>query len=183
MEKDIKSEYQRISDKISYEDFLKRIEEMKKDYEEVSFMDELDIARMIVGEYIDEKNVPEAKNDELRKIVDLETGLHDISIVGRIMRISNVKSFTTKKGKEGKVANLMIADDTGEMRVVLWTENIKMLKKIDEGDIIKINNVEIKEGYRSEEAHLQNRSTIEKLDESEDFPEYNEKITRKGYFF
>lgn len=177
MEKDIKSEYQRISDKISYEDFLKRIEEMKKDYEEVSFMDELDIARMIVGEYIDEKNVPEAKNDELRKIVDLETGLHDISIVGRIMRISNVKSFTTKKGKEGKVANLMIADDTGEMRVVLWTENIKMLKKIDEGDIIKINNVEIKEGYRSEEAHLQNRSTIEKLDESEDFPEYNEKIT------
>lgn len=176
MEKDIKSEYQRISDKISYDDFLKRIEEMKKDYEEVSFMDELDIARMIVGEYIDEENVPEAKNDELRKIADLETGLHDISIVGRIMRISNVKSFTTKKGKEGKVANLMIADDTGEMRVVLWTENIKMLKKINEGDIVKINNVEIKDGYRSEEAHLQNRSTVEKLDESEGFPEYNEKI-------
>lgn len=177
MEKDIKNEYQRISDQISYDDFLKRIDEMKKDYEEVSFMDELDIARMIVGEYIDEKNEPESSNEELRKIADLEAGLQDISIAGRIMHISNVKAFTTKKGKEGKVANLMIADNTGEMRVVLWTENMKLLKKISEGDIVKVNNVEIKEGYRSEEAHLQNRSTMEILDESKDYPQYEEKIT------
>ncbi|MBI5679290.1 MAG: replication protein A [Methanobacterium sp.] len=179
-ENDIKSEYQRISDKIAYDDFLKRIEEMKKDYADVSFMDELDIARMIVGEYIDEKNVPITKDDELRKIKDLETGLQDISIVGRITRISNVKSFTTKKGKEGKVANLLISDDTGEIRAVLWTENIKLLKKINEGDIVKINGVEIKDGYRSEEAHLQNRSTIEKLEDSDsdNFPEYEEKITK-----
>ncbi len=179
MENDIKSEYQRISDKISYDDFLKRIEEMKKDYEDVSFMDELDIARMIVGEYIDEENTPLAKDNELRKISGLETGLHDISIVGRIMRISNVKAFTTKKGKEGKVANLMIADDTGEIRVVLWTDNIKLLKKVSEGDIVKINNVEIKDGYRSDEAHLQNRSTIEKItdEDAKDFPPYEEKIT------
>jgi replication factor A1 len=180
MENDIKSEYQRISDKISYDDFLKRIDEMKKDYEDVSFMDELDIARMIVGEYIDEKNVPLATDNELRKISGLETGLHDISLVGKIMRISNAKAFTTKKGKEGKVQNLMIADDTGEIRVVLWTDNIKLLKKVSEGDIVKINNVEIKDGYRSEEAHLQSRSTIEKLDEKEfsNFPKYEEKITK-----
>ena len=180
MENDIKSEYQRISDKISYDDFLKRIDDMKKDYEDVSFMDELDIARMIVGEYIDEENVPLAKDNELRKISELETGLHDISITGRIMRISNAKAFTTKKGKEGKVQNIMLADDTGEIRVVLWTDNIKLLKKVSEGDIVKINNVEIKDGYRSDEAHLQNRSTIEKLDseESNNFPEYNEKITK-----
>lgn len=180
MENDIKSEYQRISDKISYDDFLKRINDMKKDYEDVSFMDELDIARMIVGEYIDEENVPLAKDNELRKISELETGLHNISITGRVIRISNVKAFTTKKGKDGKVANLIIADDTGEIRVVLWTDNIKLLKKISEGDIVKINNVEIKDGYRSDEAHLQNRSTIEKLDEegSDNFPNYEEKITK-----
>lgn len=179
MENDIKSEYQRISDKISYDDFLKRIDEMKKDYEDVSFMDELDIARMIVGEYIDEKNVPLATDNELRKISGLETGLHDISIVGRVMRISNAKAFTTKKGKEGKVQNLMLADDTGEIRVVLWTDNIKLLKKVSEGDIIKINNVEIKDGYRSDEAHLQSRSTIEKLNEADydNFAPYEEKIT------
>ncbi|MEN6551497.1 MAG: OB-fold nucleic acid binding domain-containing protein, partial [Methanobacterium sp.] len=180
MENDVKSEYQRISDKISYDDFLKRIEDMKKDYEDVSFMDELDIARMIVGEYIDEENVPLAKDNELRKISGLETGLHDISITGRIMRISNAKAFVTKKGKEGKVQNIMLADDTGEIRVVLWTDNIKQLKNFSEGDIVKINNVEIKDGYRSEEAHLQGRSTIEKVEseEADNLPEYAEKITK-----
>ena len=180
MENDIKSEYQRISDKIPYDDFLKRIEDMKKDYEDVSFMDELDIARMIVGEYIDEENVPLAKDNELRKISELETGLHDISITGRIMRISNAKAFVTKKGKEGKVQNIMLADDTGEIRVVLWTDNIKQLEKVSEGDIVKINNVEIKDGYRSEEAHLQGRSTIEKVEgeEADNLPEYAEKITK-----
>jgi replication factor A1 len=179
MENDIKSEYQRISDKISYDDFLKRIEEMKKDYEDVSFMDELDIARMIVGEYIDEKNVPVTKDNELRKISELETGLHDISITGRVMHVSNTKIFTTKKGKEGKVANLMIADNSGEIRVVLWTDNIKHLKKISEGDIVKINNVEIKDGYRAQEAHMQNRSSIKKIDDESDdkYPAYEEKIT------
>ncbi|MGZ7067774.1 MAG: OB-fold nucleic acid binding domain-containing protein [Methanobacterium sp.] len=179
MENDIKSEYQRISDKISYDDFLKRIEEMKKDYEDVSFMDELDIARMIVGEYINEKNVPNADNNEIEKISSLETGLHDISITGRIMRISNAKKFTTKKGKEGKVANLMISDNSGEIRIVLWTDNIKLLKKIKEGDIVKINNLEIKDGFRAQEAHMQNRSTIEKLEDadSEKYPVYEEKIT------
>ena len=180
MENDVKSEYQRISDKISYDDFLKRIDDMKKDYEDVSFMDELDIARMIVGEYIDEENVPLAKDNELRKISELETGLHDISITGRIMRISNAKAFVTKKGKEGKVQNIMLADDTGEIRVVLWTDNIKQLEKVSEGDIVKINNVEIKDGYRSEEAHLQGRSTIEKVEgeEADNLPEYAEKITK-----
>lgn len=179
MENDIKSEYQRIIDKISYDDFLKRIEEMKKDYEDVSFVDELDLARMIVGEYIDEKNVPQADSDEERKISELETGLHDISIIGRVVRISNAKKFTSKKGKEGKVANLMLADNSGEIRVVLWTENINLLKKISEGDIVKISNVEIKDGYRDQEAHLQNRSMIEKLtdEDNERYPSYDEKIT------
>ncbi len=180
MENDIKSEYQRINDKISYDDFLKRIEDMKKDYEDVSFMDELDIARMIVGEYIDEENVPLAKDNELRKISELEVGLQDISITGRIMRISNAKAFVTKKGKEGKVQNVMLADETGEIRVVLWTDNIKQLKNVSEGDTVKINNVEIKDGYRSEEAHLQGRSTIEKVEgeEADNLPEYAEKITK-----
>ena len=32
-----------------------------QDYEEVSFMSELDVARVIVGEYIEEKNKPLSK--------------------------------------------------------------------------------------------------------------------------
>lgn len=176
---EIKSEYEKIKDKISYNDFLKRMEERKHDYEDVSFMSELDIARTIVGEYINEENKPLSEANEAHKIRELETGHDNISITGRVMHISHVKKFTSKKGREGKLANMILSDDTGEVRVVLWTENIKFLKKISEGDVIKINNAEVKQGFREDEVHMKLDSTIQKLDEKdfETFPKYDDKIT------
>ncbi|MDD3984825.1 MAG: OB-fold nucleic acid binding domain-containing protein [Methanobacterium sp.] len=176
---EIKSEYEKIKDKISYNDFLKRMEERKHDYEDVSFMSELDIARTIVGEYINEENKPLSEANEVHKIRKLETGHDNISITGRVLHISHVKKFTSKKGREGKLANMILSDDTGEVRVVLWTENIKFLKKISEGDVIKINNAEVKQGFREDEVHMKLDSTIQKLDEKdfETFPKYDDKIT------
>lgn len=176
---EIKSEYEKIKDKISYEDFLKKMEERKLDYEDVSFMSELDIARTIIGEYINEENKPLSEANEAHKINKLETGSDNISVTGRVMHISNVKKFTSKKGREGKLANMIITDDTGEIRVVLWTENIKFLKKISEGDIIKINNAEVKQGFREDELHMKLDSNIQKLEEDDfkTFPKYDDTIT------
>lgn len=176
---DIKKEYEKIQDKISYEDFLKEMDSRMKDYEEVSFMGELDVARVIVGEYIDETNQPLSEDNPLVKISELKTGQHNINIIGRVMRISNVKKFTTRKGKAGKLANLLLADEDSEIRVVMWTENMKFLKDLKEGDIVKINNVEVKQGFRNDEAHLNLHSTIQKLPEEEHpkLPPYEEKIT------
>ena len=176
---EIKNEYGKIKDKISFEDFLKKMEERKHDYEDVSFMSELDIARTIVGEYINEENKPLSEANEAHKITELETGRDNISVTGRVMHISNVKKFTSKKGREGKLANMIISDDTGEIRVVLWTENIKFLKKILEGDVIKINNAEVKQGFREDELHMKLDSTIQKLKEEDfqTFPKYDDKIT------
>lgn len=178
MNEDIQREYEKIKDKISYEDFLKEMRKRMQDYEEVTFMGELDVARVIVGEYIDEVNQPLSKDNPTLKISELKTGNHNISLIGRVMRISNVKKFTSRKGKEGKLANLLIADETGEIRGVMWTENIKLLKKINEGDIIKISNLEIKQGLQDDEAHLNINSTIEVLEEDfPEFPSYEEKIS------
>jgi len=176
---EIKSEYEKIKDKISYKDFLKKMEERKLDYEDVSFMSELDIARTIIGEYINEENKPLSEANEAHKINKLETGSDNISVTGRVMHISNVKKFTSKKGREGKLANMIITDDTGEIRVVLWTENIKFLKKISEGDIIKINNAEVKQGFREDELHMKLDSNIQKLEEDDfkTFPKYDDTIT------
>ena len=176
---EIKSEYEKIKDKISYEDFLKKMEERKLDYEDVSFMSELDIARTIIGEYINEENKPLSEANEAHKITELETGSDNISVTGRVMHISNVKKFTSKKGREGKLANMIITDDTGEIRVVLWTENIKFLKKISEGDIIKINNAEVKQGFREDELHMKLDSNIQIMEDEDfkTFPKYDDTIT------
>lgn len=177
---DIRTEYEKIKDKISYDDFLKELESRMKDYEEVSFMGELDVARVIVGEHIDEENQPLSENNPLIKIAELKTGNQNINLIGRVMGISNIKKFTNKKGKVGKLANLILADETGQIRIVMWTENIKLLKNFSEGDAIKISNVDIKQGFRSDnnEAHLKLNSTIHKLSDNEfsELPSYKEKI-------
>ncbi|WP_321422940.1 OB-fold nucleic acid binding domain-containing protein [uncultured Methanobacterium sp.] len=179
MSQEIKDEYEKIKDKISYEDFLKKMEEYKKENADVSFIDDISIAHMVVGDYITEKNEPTEEIKDFWKIEELETGKQHINLLGRVMSISNVKKFTSKRGKEGKLANLIIADDTGRIRVVFWTENIKLLDKFQEGDVVQINDVEIKQGFRDDEAHLNIQSTLEKLNSTDypNLPPYNDKIT------
>ena len=178
---EIMSEYEKIKDKLPYEDFLKEMESRMKDYEEVSFMGELDVARMIVGEHLDEENQPLAEDNPLIKISELSAGNRNVNLIGKVMRISNIKKFTNQKGRSGKLANLILADEGGQIRVVMWTENVKLLKKFREGDVIRINDVEIKQGYRADnnEAHLNMNSTIQKIPEEEypNLPPYKEEIT------
>lgn len=188
MDQEILEEYEKVKDKISQEDFLAKMESMKKDYADVSFVQEIDIARMVVGTFIDEKNEVISDKDENKpsKIAQLETGQSGLSIVGRIMSISNPKLFTSRKGKDGKLCNIQLADNTGSVRVVLWTENIKLLKHVSEGNIVQITNVECKDGYRGgNELHMQPRSTMKAIQEGDeaypadymDFPVYEEIIT------
>jgi replication factor A1 len=179
MSQEIKDEYEKIKDKISYKDFLKKMEEYKKENEDVSFIDDISIAHMVVGDFITEKNEPLEEEKEFWKIKDLETGTQHINLLGRVMSISNVKKFTSKKGREGKLANMILADDTGRIRVVFWTENINLLDKFQEGDVVKISDVEVKQGFREDETHLNIRSSLEKLDSKDypDFPPYADKIT------
>ncbi|KZX11175.1 OB-fold nucleic acid binding domain-containing protein [Methanobrevibacter filiformis] len=185
MDEKIAEEYAKIKDHLSEEEFLEKLENMKKDYENVSFMNDLDIARMIVGTFIDEANEHKSESEEhaMDKIAKLESGAGNLNIIGRVMSISSPKKFKSRGGKEGTLCNLTIADDTGEIRIVLWSENIKLLKTFNEGDVIKITGVDVKDGFRgNKEAHMQARSEVEVLDPEnyKTFPEYVEPITQIG---
>jgi len=178
---EIMKEYERIKDKISYEDFLKKMEERKKEYEDVSFMSDLDIARTITGEYIDEKNEALSEGNEPQKISQLTAGHDNVCVIGRIISVSNVKKFTNRKGNHGKLANMIIADETGQIRVTLWTENVKFLDEVHEGDVVKLNRVEVKQGFRNQNNEIQTSrdSKLEKITEGnfEELPKYEEKLT------
>lgn len=179
MDEEIRAEYEKIKDKLSYEEFLEKIKQISGEYEDVAFMSDASAASIIVNKYLDQENEPLYEDNPHIKIAELETGQHDVTLTGRVMRISNIKRFTSRKGREGKLANVLLADDSGDIRVVFWTENIKLLKKIKEGDVIRISGVEIKQGYKDDEAHLNLKSSLEVLnsEEYENFPPYEEKIT------
>ena len=84
----------------------------------------------------------------MKDIVDLEAGMNDVDIIGKIATIYDVKTFTRKDGGEGQVQNIVIADKTSNIRVTFWGEDNEQIAKAKEGDIIRILHGYVKEGFQ-----------------------------------
>ncbi|MDO5831565.1 MAG: OB-fold nucleic acid binding domain-containing protein [Methanobrevibacter sp.] len=181
MTDEIQEIYDKVKDKISEEDFLDRVLHFKKENSHALFMDDVAFANMAAGELEDEEVEVISEKPEYsdKTISDLEKGTRGANISGRVISISNPRSFKTRKGGEGKVCNVELKDNTATMRCVFWTPNIKLLKNVNEGDVIQIKNVDIKEGYSGLEANLLQRSTLVHIeDDPSKFPAYEEDITK-----
>jgi replication factor A1 len=99
------------------------------------------------------------------KIDELLSGMRNVNVVGKVIRISPVRTFKTKKGEESKVVNFWIADDSSNVRVVLWdTNHVALVEKgeIKEGVVVEINNG----AMRDNEIHLGNFSDVKVSDET-----------------
>lgn len=178
MDNEILELYEQVKDKLTIEEFQAKINDISKENEDLGFVDDYYAAEQVVNNIIGASKDDQKSNGEILDIGDLEPGRSQPAIVGMIKSISNPKSFKTRKGKSGQVCNMELKDNTGEIRVVLWTENIKLLKNFKEGNIVKITDVDIKEGYRGDnEANLRPRSTITHFKEADlsKFPEYEER--------
>ena len=92
------------------------------------------------------------ENEKL-KIEELLPGMRKVNISGKIIRLFPVRSFKTQKGEDGKVLNLVLADETSNIKVVIWdTNHITLIEKgeITEGDVVDISNGSMREN----EIHL-----------------------------
>ncbi|WP_292796797.1 OB-fold nucleic acid binding domain-containing protein [Methanobrevibacter sp.] len=181
MTDELLEKYEQVKDFLSQDEFLAKMNALKKENSDVSFMNEETFADQIIGEYIEKKNEILTEREEYSSddIGLLENGDKEKSFTGVVKIISNPKSFKTRKGNSGRVCNVEVEDKTGSIRVVLWTENIKHLKNINEGDIVHVGGVDIKDGYSGLEATMRPRSVFEKVVDADpaDYPEYVEEIT------
>ena len=92
------------------------------------------------------------ENEKL-KIDELLPGMRKVNVLGKVINISPVRTFTTKKGEESKVVNIWLADETSNVKTVLWdTNHIGLIEqgKIAPGTVIEITNGSM----RDNELHL-----------------------------
>ena len=181
MTEDLLEKYNKVKDQITEEEFFTRMEQFKEQESSNPFMNASGLADMVVGELLDEEVevVSEKPEFAVNSISKLEDGSKDTTVSGRVISISNKRSFKTRKGGKGEVCNVELQDNTGTIRTVFWTQNMPLLKKFNEGNIIQIKNVDIKEGYTGLEANLRPRSSIVILEEDPSkFPVYEETITK-----
>lgn len=175
-----KERYQEVKDKVEYKEFLSSIEEIIEENSDDPFITLEQVVTMTIEKYAGRQNIQQTHTNQVQEISSLVEGNGNISIQGRLLAISNIKTFTTKKGREGKVANLTVEDHTGKIRVVMWTDNMKYINRIEEGNIIKINNLEVRKGYTGDlEVQMRNNSSIQVMPEevAPDLPKYEEEIT------
>ncbi|MFH0831930.1 MAG: hypothetical protein V1886_03665 [archaeon] len=92
------------------------------------------------------------------KVSELLTGMRKVSVTAKIIEVYPIRSF--KKGdREGKVATLVIADETASVRTVLW--DIKHINLVETGNISKGSVIEIKDAaVREGELHLGSMSGL-----------------------
>jgi len=93
------------------------------------------------------------------KIKNVLSGMRAIELVAKVQKIFDVKEFD-KGNVKGKVATLIVGDETGTIRVVLWHNLTDYINKIKVGDIIKITDGIVKENQDRKEIHLNEKSNI-----------------------
>ena len=87
-------------------------------------------------------------DNEKLKIDELLPGMRKVNVTGKVINLSPVRSFTTKSGDESKVCNLLLADETSNIKVVLWdTNHIDLVEngQIKEGSVVEIVNASMRE--------------------------------------
>lgn len=95
------------------------------------------------------------------KIKEVKPGLNSINLICKIVKINDIRTFK-RNNKEGRVGSMLVGDETGSIKIVIWDEKIiDSLKDLKEGSIVKISNCYSKENNGYLEVHLGNRSTIE----------------------
>ena len=103
---------------------------------------------------------------QMIKIAQIVPGMKKINIVGKIINMSPIREYN-KNGRQGRIGSFILADDTSNIRTVLWDENhIDLIVKgeIIDGGIIEITNAMIRNG----ELHLTGFSEIKNSNQALD---------------
>lgn len=94
------------------------------------------------------------------KIKEIYAGMKSVSVVGKVVRKFEVREFA-KEDKKGKVCSIMLGDNTGTIRVVFWNDQVDLLSKVNEDDILLIKDGYVKENNNNKEVHLGDRAKVE----------------------
>jgi len=155
MDEQVEEIFRQVADRITAEEFLARVEE------KVALMAGLcdgRTAAMLVARDLGTVEV-------LTKIGSIRPEMGNVTFQGRVVSVSEVREFPRSDGSVGRVANLVLADETGSIRVALWDENTELIRS---GDLrvdqcLKVRGL-AKEGYAGTEVSLGRGGGFEEID-------------------
>ncbi len=165
-------DYDKVAEKISRDEFERRVLEKVKEFQ--GLLTREGAVSIIASEL----GITQAKRprDVTIKISDIQEGMSNIDMVGKVTRISDVKQFTRKAtGDVGRVMNVVLADETGTLRISLWDEQTEM--PLAPGDVLRVTGGFAKKGFNDAiELSVTRRGSIEKSEAEIDVPIAKEEL-------
>ena len=91
------------------------------------------------------------------KISDITHNMKNIMLFGRIKDVYNVNKFKKKDGSDGYVGAFLLHDKSGDVRIVLWDEQVSIFNEPEfkNNELVKIVNGNAKKGkFGGTEIHI-----------------------------
>ena len=136
-------------------------------------------AAYIIAQSLGVSLLPEPEAQPSRLTVDrLMPGMRRVRLRGRVVKMYGVLEYTRRDGSTGLRGEFRLADETGEILVVVWDSSL--IEEIEsgglaEGDVVEIVNGRVSRRPSGELViHLGSGSSVERLEG--EFPEYPEPV-------
>jgi len=115
---------------------------------------------------------------------DLIPGLSGVSVVGRVVAVFSPRAFNGSR--KGRFASLLIADESGLLRVVLWNDKAGLAEpgRVKVGDIVRFRHGYTREDFSGKvEVHVGEKCTVEVNpadEDSKNYPSIGRFVTKIG---
>ena len=93
------------------------------------------------------------------QIKNILNGMRDVETMGRVMQIYEIRTFSNET-RSGKVASMMIGDETGTIRVVMWGAQADNVNNVTQGSTVKVIGAYVRENNGRKELHMNDRSQL-----------------------
>ncbi len=85
-----------------------------------------------------------------KQIKEMKVGMRDVDLEAKVLQIFPPNEFE-RDGEPGQVQNIVVADESEKsVRVAFWHEDVERIKKLKEGDVIRVKHGYVKKGYRDD---------------------------------
>jgi replication factor A1 len=98
-------------------------------------------------------------------VESLSLGQSDVTVRGRVLGVEPVRTFERNDGSEGRVANLVLGDETGRVRVTMWDEQADTVEDVEEGVSVEVVDGYVRDREGTLELHVGSRGAITEIEE------------------
>jgi len=95
---------------------------------------------------------------------EVSAGASDVTLMGRVLETSEPRTFDRDDG-EGKVANIVVGDESGWVRVALWDERADDVSSLSSGDVVRVRDGYARKREGDIEVNVGSRGSVERVDE------------------